>query len=607
MSGKGYSAHKELVSDAGSYIRMGLCALLIGLAAQAALFCWLAVRLYDRTLSYPRRDGRVFTLPFAAYRKIHYPQFVIMGRENKLEVPPEVAPFFRHEGFTAPAVPQSTYKAVMSKYFGPEIADYEQALRFSFRWSFGCYALSVLYFAWSCKRSRKMQDTRHLRGAYKVPLARLKAELDKHARREAGRPHLRLCGLTIPHDLETKHILVMGTTGTGKSVLINQVIAQILARMDKHRTNEKTIIYDVKGEFLSKHYDAGRDILFYPPDKRSVRWSFFNEIRTDNDFDTLAHIIFRPPQETNTDPYWHDAPREVFVAGLRYLHHQGCRQNADIWNFFAQDKADIVTQLKTLPIHERAGLKHIDSAGVTGPAANVLSGLTTAISWFYDLRESDGPFSLRDYIASTTGKNLYLLNIMEYAEKYRPLMTFVFDVLINATLSLPDTNHREQRRIWYVIDEVGSLNQIKSLFNLLTVARSKGGCLLVANQDLGRIETIYGKANVQTFFNNFNTGFILRIKDPKTADFLSQSIGEREVIKRMDSRQMSPGDFGNRKTVSDQDKVERVMLPSEFQQIADFKAVVNLGGYGITTAEVPREFIQERAAHFECRYKPLDP
>jgi type IV secretory pathway TraG/TraD family ATPase VirD4 len=221
--------------------------------------------------------------------------------------------------------------------------------------------------------------------------------------------------------------------------------------------------------------------------------------------------------------------------------------------------------------------------------------------WFRFVTDLDGDFSFRDFIRCPGPGNLFLLNIKNYAETFRPLMTFAFDVMIRETLSLPDTNKKENRRIWFCIDEIGSLDQISVLFDLLTVGRSKGGCMVVANQDLGKIEDVYGRPNKMTFYNNFNTGFFLRLNDPDTAEFLSRSIGEREIIKRMEGRQLSPKDYGDRKTITDQDKIEKLMLPSEFMHIPDFRAVVKFSAYGVSEVEIPREFHEVRGEHFVDR------
>ena len=319
-----------------------------------------------------------------------------------------------------------------------------------------------------------------------------------------------------------------------------------------------------------------------------------------------ARIIFTPPRETAADPFWLNAAKDVFVAGLRFLDSRGNRANADIWDFFCLGLEDIKQSLKTIPLEHQMAVKHIENTD-RGPGASVMSTLTEKISFLRYLSGLDGAFSFRDYIRKTAGRNLFLLNIKNYAAIFRPLMTFAFDVMIRETLSLPDTDKAENRRIWFCIDEIGSLDQISVLFDLLTVARSKGGCLLVANQDLGRIEDIYGRANRRTFYNNFNTNFILRLNDPDTADFLSQSIGEREVVKVMASRQMSPKDSGDRKSFSDQDKTEKLILPSEFINQPDFHCVIKVSGHGITEGVIPRVFFEPVATHFQDLYadRPL--
>ncbi|MBP7865973.1 MAG: type IV secretion system DNA-binding domain-containing protein [Acidobacteria bacterium] len=607
---RGYEAHEAMVADVKMWVKMGVLALLVCLVIQVTLVALVARSAYREQFTFQVRPGLTKTLPFSVLWKYYLPSFVLFGRESRVTPHAEVRGFF--PGKTT--VPVSEYRQGLDRYLGRRIAAFEATFVSVFRWSFLVYLLAVAYVAFFLHRSRKLSGDRFLRGAAKVPFEALQDGMKKTVDADDGPGafNLKICGLDFPRDSETKHVLIMGTTGTGKSVLMNQVVRQLVQRVKRHGTHEKMIIYDVKGEFLSKHFLDGApetlrafgvepDLVFYPFDRRCLRWSFFNEIRSDADFDVYAKIVFTPPKEAVADPFWLNAAKDVFVAGLRFLHLSGKRANADIWDFFCQDLPDIAHQLQALPLHHRMALKHIDTQN-KGPGASVISVLTEKISFFRYLSGLDGPFSFRDFITSSRGRNLFLLNIKNYASIFRPLMTFAFDVMIRETLSLPDTDRKENRRIWFCIDEIGSLDQISVLFDLLTVARSKGGCLLVANQDLGRIEDIYGRANRRTFYNNFNTNFILRLNDPDTADFLSQSIGEREVIKVMGSRQMSPRESGDRKSFTDQDKTEKLILPSEFINQPDFHCVVKVSGHGISEGVIPRSFYDPVAPHFLDRY-----
>jgi len=600
---RGYQAHEAITSDIKMYYKLVLLGFLLGLLVQVIVVGVGVRRSYLNQFDLKLPSGASFRLPPNALLKYYLPSFRFFGRENKVLVPPELRPLFQD----SLSVPSSTYRRRLRHFFGPNIDRFENEVARIFQWSFAAYLLTVAYILVFVHASGRMTTTRFLRGAFKVSLPQLKKTLEDACRAEGGNAghHLTICGLTFPRDLETKHILIMGTTGTGKSVLFNQIIARVRKRIRTHRTAEKMIVYDVKGEFLSKHFDPESDQVFYPFDARSLRWSFFNELRTPPDFEIISQVVFKPPRETHADPFWNNAAKDVFAAGLRFLHAQGCRTNADIWNFFSQGLEDIIRQLKSLPVEDRGALKHIESKG-SGPAASVISTLTEKISWFRFVTDLDGDFSFRDFIRRPGSGNLFLLNIKNYAETFRPLMTFAFDLMIRETLSLPDTTREENRRLWFCIDEIGSLDQISVLFELLTVGRSKGAGLVVANQDLGKIEDVYGKPNKMTFYNNFNTGFFLRLNDPDTAEFLSRSIGEREIIKRMEGRQLSPKDIGDRKTINDQDKIEKLMLPSEFMHIPDFRAIVKLSSFGISEVDIPKEFHDSRIPHYLDRFASQD-
>src|SRR5207245_4616188 len=103
-----------------------------------------------------------------------------------------------------------------------------------------------------------------------------------------------------------------------------------------------------------------------------------------------------------------------------------------------------------------------------------------------------------------------------------------------------------------------------------------------ANQDLGSVSNIYGSDQKETFFNNFNVHLIFRLNDPTTAEFLSKAFGEREVIKKFQSSQFSPSDLGDRFSMSEQEKLEKIILPTEIVNLRDFHTYLKIANYGLT-------------------------
>jgi hypothetical protein len=74
--------------------------------------------------------------------------------------------------------------------------------------------------------------------------------------------------LAIPRSLESSHIMIMGDTGAGKSVLQRRVLMQIAGRQ------ETAIVYDPALEYTSQFFNPARgDLILNPLDARCPYWS----------------------------------------------------------------------------------------------------------------------------------------------------------------------------------------------------------------------------------------------------------------------------------------------------------------------------------------------
>ncbi|MYB39726.1 type IV secretion system DNA-binding domain-containing protein, partial [Candidatus Saccharibacteria bacterium] len=122
----------------------------------------------------------------------------------------------------------------------------------------------------------------------------------------------RIAGVPWPERAETQHTIVSGTTGSGKTVLISDLVAQIRER------GERCILYDKMGSYTRAFFDPARDVLMNPLDARAPRWSPFFEARTPRDFDTMAAALI-PQQKDTVDPFWVTAARQLFANGAGVL------------------------------------------------------------------------------------------------------------------------------------------------------------------------------------------------------------------------------------------------------------------------------------------------
>ena len=601
---RGYQAHESFWSDLKMYQKLFEWALVIGIVCQVLFIYYSGWSLFHRLTKIPLPGGyhisdRTVTnylFAFESYLKLP-PQTIY--------IEPELRPIFRNQ-VSQTALPRNIYNWVLDQYTNNAFYREKQGFKRALSRSWWMYLVSLFYIGFFIYKSRDMQDPNFIRGIDITPIKALNRRL-KRATAQENVQHLQVGETILPYAMEPKHISVLGAAGTGKGVLLNQLLNQInrrrfhnreLLRQDPGAVIKprygKAIIYDLKGEFVAKHFRDG-DYIFSPFDKRGLKWSFFNEIRNYPDLDVVAKSLYNAPD--SKDEYWFNCAKDVFRTGLFYLQSQHRTSNRDLWNFFSQPLQQIKVAFQTLPLGEQSALKHIDK-GDSNQSASIISILQERIQFFKYLVDLDGDFSFRDFVNSNQDACLYLLNVEQYKTIFKPLMTFAIDTLVREILSMADD---PDRRVFFIIDELGSLYRLESILDLLTVGRSKGACLICANQDLGRIEDTYGKSNTATFYNNFNTNFIFRINEPKTADFLSQAIGERQIIKKVESRQLSPSDIGDRRGIADQEKIERLFLPTELQNLPDFAAVLKISNFGVSQITIPQNFCDIRVPHFVMR------
>lgn len=573
---RGYEAHESFWTNLRLYLAMIWRAVMLGLALQI-LFLGYSVYETDVREIYTLEG---YKLPLSVAWK-YYTGISVFGKNMRIE--DALLPYAK--GWTE--LSWQWYRVVADTATNQAYAEIGQDIQTACYLSFGGYSVSVIYLLVFWTYARRQQEEKFIRGAQLIPFTFFCRRLLRAAK--PGERSLHVAEALIPQEMETKHMLILGSSGSGKSVLLNQIMVQIMARKDR------CVIYDPKGEFVSKLYrpEAG-DTIFSIFDQRSVGWNVFNEISSQPDYDIISRSLFAPPDSRDT--YWYTCAADVFRTGLVYLRMQGKTKNSEMWDFFSQTLPDMLNAFRTLPIEEQGAIKHIDK--VESPAsASIISIVQERLQAFRYLRDMDGDFSFTQYVREGKG-NIFLLNHEKTRTLMKPLLSLAVEIMSREVLSLPDD---VDRRIFFILDEIGTLNRMDSLLTLETVGRSKGGCIICANQDLGRLEEVYGRANLKSFFNNFNTKFIFRVTEPETADFLSRSIGEKQVVRTSESRQMAPRDVGDRKSMSEQEKTERILMPSELQQLPDLEAVISVSGYGVSQLMIPRKFYEKRHPPFVPR------
>lgn len=372
-------------------------------------------------------------------------------------------------------------------------------------------------------------------------------------------------GQTVPSLDETKHFKVIGTTGTGKSTAIRELIGGALARGDR------LVIADPDGAYLQALYDPGRgDRVLNPFDVRTMRWDLFGELRESYDGDLLARALV--PDQSGDDRAWRGYARVLLSALLRQLQRAGCR---DVPTLHRLVTSAPIAELRLLLAGTPAAPFLEEENARFFASVRAIATAQLAVLEHLDRPEGAPLLSVRSWVRaapSPTGAVLFLPYRASQIVTLRGVVSTWLRLAIFETMELGEADHR----IWFVVDELDALGAIDGLKDALARLRKYGGRCVLGFQSVAQVTGTYGASDAQTIVENCGNTLILRCSAAEnggTARFASKLIGEREIVRRQLSR--SQGAAFERgpatRSVSLQHTTESAVLAAEIEQLPDLE------------------------------------
>ena len=359
-----------------------------------------------------------------------------------------------------------------------------------------------------------------------------------------------------PRGAETRHTIVSGTTGSGKTVLIADLVEQIRKR------GERCIVYDKMGSYTETFFDPTQDVLLNPLDKRAPRWSPFAEARSARDFDTMAAALI-PRQKDAADPFWITAARQLFSHGAAVLWKRGETRNRVLVDHLLK------TELSALAdAMEGTVAQSIVDPANPKTALSVRAMLTANIGAMDLLADEGPPFSIREWIEHRSPGFLFLTSRGDQHASLRGLISTWLEIAVNALLSLP---REDGRRIWVILDELPTLHQLPSLRPGLAESRQFGGCFVLGVQVFSALRELYGRDGAETISGLCGTRVVLAAPDKDTSEWSAESLGRVEVESLSEGVSYETPHGGV--TLSTRRDVRLLVLPAEVARLQ------NLSGY----------------------------
>lgn len=322
----------------------------------------------------------------------------------------------------------------------------------------------------------------------------------------------------LSFDKESKHFLLAGGTGSGKSVTLTNILLPVIARGDR------VLLIDFKG--LTEIYPTrlGKDLAILSPiDARDIGWDVAADLTNTQHIKDFVWIL-----QNNADDadFFDDAAANIAIGTLISC----ARDYGKNWTFkIASDRLNSTREefVELLKTHYPRAVPPIIEAGKM--ADSVLAGVPTLCDIIHDLADlygdKKGKLSMREWAINpkTKYKNLILKTSTEFSKISSAFNRMILAVLKSNLTKMPDVKP-DTNPIWLIVDEFPQLGKIEWA-SYLEVGRSKSMRCVMCIQSASQLINIYGQAVSDSWIDSIGTK-IFGSQDGVGAEWVEKVVGK---------------------------------------------------------------------------------
>ena len=361
--------------------------------------------------------------------------------------------------------------------------------------------------------------------------------------------------LSIPRSLESSHVMMMGDTGAGKSVLQRRVLMQIAER------GETAIVYDPALEHTPQFFNPTRgDLILNPLDVRCPYWSPSDEVMHEAEALTLATSLF--PDKPHENTFFVEGPRKIFAHLLTL---KPTPEELVRWMSHEEELDRLLkgTEL-TAFIYRGAGPQR---GGVLG----ALNMVADSLKLLPKESETKQRWTTEEWARQRSGW-IFLTSTPRFRERLLPLMSLWLDTLV---LRLMNQGDPAMRHAWFVLDELASLQRLPQLHTALTENRKSGNPVVIGFQGRSQLEVRYGH-EAESMLSQPATKIFLHTSEPRAAKWISDTIGEVEMERVKETVNTHPLKISKSRSYHNERRTEPLVLPSEISGLQRLHALIKV-------------------------------
>ena len=239
--------------------------------------------------------------------------------------------------------------------------------------------------------------------------------------------------------------------------------------------------------------------------------------------------------------------------------------------------------------------------------AGVLSSLGIVAKSFRLLptkKEAHGEWNARSWSKTRKGW-VFITSRPTERNTLRPLHSLWIDLLVMRLMNEPAPN---QKTVWFVIDELASLQRLPQLHTALTEARKSKNPMVLGFQGRAQLQAIYGDKLAEVMVSQPATKLFMKTAEPNAAQWISKAIGYVE-IERVKETKHDGAKQGRNYSLDRQ--IEPLVMESQITGLDDLHAYLkhgnNVARFDFKYVSLPKStpgFVSRAGAEGELSFDP---
>ena len=339
--------------------------------------------------------------------------------------------------------------------------------------------------------------------------------------------------LLLPPGLISRHLMILGSVGTGKTNAFYSLMNYIKPRL---KSEDVMIVFDTKGDFLKYYHPkrdaviSVRDIVDYPD---VTRWNLFSELDLAESFDDeameISKMLFDDAIKRNSsNPFFPKAASELLAALLQAIRNREKISGLQGTNHY------LAHILRTLSITEfyqfleasinNKGVLSYISSNAKAQAEGVFAELKqTALPLLVgNFAEKKADFSVRKFVRNKGGRALFIEYDLGLGNTLTPLYKLLYDLAIKESLC----RDRSLGNVYFIVDEFSLLPRLKHIADGINFGRSLGAKFILGLQSVSQMYEEYGEHQARSILSGLSTLLSFRLNDHVSREYVSSYLGE---------------------------------------------------------------------------------